>query len=46
MLGEAIIFHERGASRHQREERLRRNNLHIGDLIVSGVDLLWNILKR
>lgn len=46
MLGEAIIFHERDASRHQREERLRRNNLHIGDLIVSGVDLLWNILKR
>jgi len=25
---------------------LRRNNLDIGDLIVSGVDLLWNILKR
>lgn len=46
MLGDAIILREREASRHQREERLRRNNLDIGDLIVSGVDLLWNILKR
>lgn len=46
LLGDAIILREREASRYQREERIRRNNLEIGDLLVSGIDVLWNILKR
>lgn len=46
MLGDAIIIREREKSRFEREQRERFNNLDVGDLIVSGVDLLWRLLRR
>lgn len=46
MLGDAIVMREREKSRFQREQRENFNQLDIGDLIVSGVDLLARILRR
>ena len=46
MLGDAIVMREREKSRFQREQRENFNQLDIGDLIVSGVDLLSRILRR
>lgn len=46
MLGDAIVMREREKSRFQREQRENFNQLDIGDLIVSGVELLARILRR
>jgi len=46
MLGDAIILAEREKSRYDREQRQQRNQMDIGDLIVSGVDMLWRVLRR
>jgi hypothetical protein len=46
MLGDAIILAEREKSRYEREQRLQRNQMDVGDVIVSGVEMLWRILRR
>lgn len=46
LLGDAIVIREREKSRFAREQRQQFNQLDVGDLIVSGVDLLWQVLRR
>jgi len=46
MLGDAIILAEREKSRYEREQRLQRNQMDVGDVIISGVEMLWRVLRR
>lgn len=44
-LAEAILMAERDRSRRQRDRDFQLDR-DIGDLIVSGAELVWNLLKR
>ena len=47
MLGDAIVMREKERSRAQRERQQGRiEDIDIGDLIVSGADLLWGLFRR
>lgn len=46
-LGDAIVMREREKSRYQREKRQGRiEDLEIGDLLVDGVELIWNLIRH
>ena len=46
-LGDAIVMREREKSRYQREKRQGRiEDLEVGDLLVDGVELIWNLIRH
>lgn len=46
-LGDAIIMRERDNSRWQRERKTASlDNIDVGDLIVSGVEMLWKLIRH
>lgn len=51
LLGDAIVMREREKSRQQRQRQLQGGNVSeeladIGDLLISGVDLIRSLLRR
>ena len=46
-LGDAIVTREREKSRRNREQpRGRIEDIEVGDLLLSGVELIWNLVVR
>lgn len=46
-LSDAIVMREREKSRYQRERRQGRiEDLEVGDLLVDGVELIWNLIRH
>ena len=46
-LGDAIVMREREKSRRNREQpRGRIEDIEVGDLLLSGVELIWNLMVR
>lgn len=46
-LGDAIVLREKEKSRWQREQRQGRiEDIDIGDLLVTGVEMAWKLLRR
>lgn len=45
VLAEAVLLSERERSQYQRERGSRLNS-DVGDLLLDGVSMLWNVLKR
>ena len=46
-LGDAIVMREREKSRYQREKQQGRiEDLEVGDLLIDGVELIWNLLRH
>ncbi|MFN4325186.1 MAG: hypothetical protein ACK4FP_04790 [Azonexus sp.] len=46
-LGDAIVMRERENSRRNREQSRRRiEEIEVGDLLLSGVELLWKLVFR
>ena len=46
-LGDAIVMREREKSRYQREKRQGRiEDIDVGDLLVSGVELVWKYFRH
>ena len=46
-LGDAIVMREREKSRLKREQpRGRIEDIEVGDLLLSGVELIWNLVVR
>ena len=46
-LGDAIVMRERENSRHQREKRQGRiEDIDVGDLLISGVELAWKYFRH
>ena len=46
-LGDAIVMREREKSRYQREKRQGRiEDIDVGDLLISGVELAWKYFRR
>jgi len=46
-LGDAIVMRERDRSRRQRESRADAlDSIDIGDLLVSGVEMAWNLFRH
>ena len=46
-LGDAIVMREKEKSRWQREQRQGRiEDIDIGDLLVTGVEMAWKLLRR
>ena len=46
MLGDAIIMREKEHSRWQKERKNTALDIEAGDLIVSGVAMLWNLIRH
>jgi hypothetical protein len=47
VLGDAIVMREREKSRYQREKREGRiEDIDVGDLLISGVELAWKYFRR
>lgn len=47
MLADAIILREKEKSQRQRDRKLNGSDtVELGDLIASGVDLVWNLLRH
>ena len=45
--GDAIVMREREKSRYQREKRQGRiEDIDVGDLLVSGVELAWKYFRH
>ena len=46
-LGDAIVMREREKSRYQREKRQGRiEDIDVGDLLISGVELAWKYFRH
>lgn len=46
-LGDAIVTREREKSRRNREQpRGRIEDIEVGDLLLSGIELIWNLVVR
>jgi hypothetical protein len=46
VLAETILFNERERNRYQRERRGGALDADIGDLLLDGVAMVWNLVKR
>lgn len=45
-LGDAIVMREREKSRFRREKHQGRiEDIDVGDLLVDGIDLIWNLIR-
>jgi len=46
-LGDAIVMREQEKSRYQREKRQGRiEDIDVGDLLISGVELAWKYFRH